>query len=356
MIENAAILGSGIYLPKNVLRNDELEEMLSLEKGFIESHTGILERRWPDENETLGFMASQAATCAVRNSGVQKIDRILVSRDVILTNRAYSLVLYVIQNLREEGVNVDDCFSIDISNYCPGVIHAVNIASLMVGSNQAENVLVVASTRYADMINLDRRFNEAFESGFNPESDIIQQFSVGLTSQGRYQAPKLNAFLWGNGAGALVVGRSTGKGRIMAYDAKGSAEVLYDSYGIGEDKQSHSFASLDGTAIYKFGVKEVPKFIEKFLRKYGVEPEQIDSFIPHQPNPRILQSMIKNTQISNDRMEVSCDTLGNMIGASIPITYHLAKERGKIKQGDHVLMCSFGDSYLTASALFFRED
>lgn len=352
----SAIIGSGIYLPESRKTNEELEKELYLEMGFIENNTGIQERRWCRDDETLEHLAAETSLSAVRDAGVEKIDRIIVSRDVILTARAKSVGLPIIERLRKEGINVDGCFSIDLVNYCPGAIHSTNIARLMVESGEAENVLVIAPTRYRDMVDLKPKFNQSFRKGFNAESEQVFTYSLNKQSKGNYQAPNLNAFLWGNGAGALIVGKPRGNGEILFYRAEGSKQILYDSYGIGEDSEAQGFASLDGTAIYRFAVKEVPDFIDKCLTKWGVKPEQIRAFIPHQPNPRILKALAKKCPALEDKMEISCNRLGNMIGASIPITYHLAREQGRIKSGDYVFMCSFGDSYLTTAGLLFRED
>ncbi len=352
----ASIVGSGIYLPEGRKTNEELEKELDLCAGFIEKSTGILERRWCHESETLEYLASEASLNAVKDAGIDKVDRIIISRDVILTGRAKSIGLPIIERLKREGVDVDGCFSIDLVNYCPGAIHSINIARLMVESGEAQNILVVAPTRYVDMVNLRSEFNQSFREGFNRESETVFSYSLNGTNKESYQAPKLNAFLWGNGAGALVVGKTKREGEILFYHAEGSRQILYDSYGIGEDSEGQGFGSLDGPAIYRFAVREVPDFIERFLTKFGVKPEQIGLFIPHQPNPRILKALAKKLPSLESRMEVSCDKLGNMIGASIPITYHLAKKQGRIKSKDYVFMCSFGDSYLTVNGLLFKQD
>ncbi len=351
-----SVIGSGIYLPEGRKSNEELERELGLERGLIENSTGILERRWCRNDETLEHMASEASFEAVKNAGIDKVNRIIISRDVILTERARSIGLPIIQRLKKEGIDVGGCYSIDLVNYCPGAIHSTNIARLMVESGETENVLVVAPTRYVDIIDTNNEFNQALSKDFNPKVKEIRQFSLRDTSKGNYQPPKLNGFLWGNGAGALVIGKSKGNGEFVAYDSRGSKLILYDSYGIGEDFEGHGFGSLDGPAIYKFAVKEVPEFIEEFLKRQGVTPEQITSFIPHQPNPRILKALAKKFPSLESKMEVTCDKLGNMIGASIPITYHLAREQGRKRSGDYVFMCSFGDSYLTASGLLFKEN
>ncbi len=348
---SAAILGSGIYLPKRVAKNAELEDLLNLEAGFIESRTGIQERRWSQAYETVEYMAAKASLQAVRNAKINSIDAIIIARDAIITKRAYSIALPIIENLHKAGMNTNKCFAIDVANYCPGFIYATNIAQLLVKAEQAKNVLVVASTNYRDLIITDKEFNSQFQGRFDTKNEKVRHFSV---SQGEFQSPHMNAFLWGCGAGAIIIGASEEKG-IYGFEAYGSEKIRQNSYGVGENDQGHAFAALDGQAIYKYAITEVPPFIQKFLEKYDISPLEIQAFIPHQPNPRILKKLSERIPIPKDRILVSCDTLGNMIGSSIPITYHLARNNRKINSGDTVFMCSFGDSYLTSAGLLFQE-
>jgi len=349
---NTGIKGSGIYLPERRVGNAELEEMLSLEYNFIESRTGIKERRWSDEQETVEYMASQAALNAAKDANLTKVDQLIIARDLIATRRAYSIGLPIIQKLEKAGIDVSDCTSIDLCNYCPGFVHGMNIAQLMVRGEQAKNVIVVGSTDYTIMINTDKEFNRQFEESFNSAKSLVSQYSLG--SNGHFQPPALNAFLWGCGAGAVVVGEAE-EDRFKGFKTRGSKKLKFDSYGIGEAIHSKSFGSLDGKAIYKFAQTEVPRFIDEFLTSVDLTQQDVDILIPHQPNPRILNDLSERIKIPKERMLVSCDYLGNMIVASVPITYHLGKKDGRIKPNDLVMFCSFGDSYLTASGIVFKE-
>lgn len=349
---NVGIKGSGIYLPERRVGNAELEGMLGLESGFIEPRTGIKERRWSNEQESVEYMASQAALNAAKDAGIIKVDQLVIARDLITTRRAYSIGLPIMQELEKNGIDVSDCTSVDICNYCPGFVHGANIAQLMVRSGQAENVLVVASTNYRDMINADKEFNRQFGESFDSTRPLVSQYSLG--SNGQFQPPALNAFLWGCGAGAVVIGE-TEEDSIRGFRARASKKLKFDSYGIGEVINGKSFGSLDGKAIYRYAQTEVPRFMDDFLKSIELTQQDIDILIPHQPNPRILNDLSKRLEIPEEKILISCDYLGNMIAASVPITYHLGRKDGKIKSGDNVLLCSFGDSYLTTSALAFKE-
>ena len=348
---NVGIKGSGIYLPEKKVGNEELERLLGFEKGTIESKTGIKERRWSNKQETVEYMASQAALQAVKDANVENIERIIIARDVIATRRAYSIGLPIMQALENKGIKVTNCTSLDICNYCPGFVHGLNIAHLMVQARQAENALIIASTNYTDLINTESDFNKQFSNSFNSSNASVLQYS--LHQKGQYQAPALNAFLWGCGAGAMVIGKNE-ESRILGFQTKSSQRLKCDSYGVGEANTGRLFASLDGKAIYKYAMSEVPKFINGFLESLNMKQKDIDVLIPHQPNPRILQDLTERIDIPQEKMLVSCDYLGNMIAASTPITYHLGKNSGKIKNGNTILFCSFGDSYLTTSGIIVK--
>ena len=350
-MENTSITGSGIYLPERKVGNGELEEKLGLEEGFIESRTGIKERRYSNEEETIGFIASRASLNAVKDAGIDKVSRLVIARDLIATRRAYSIGLEVMQALEKEGIDVSDCTSLDICNYCPGFVHGLNVGNLMVSSGQTKNALVVASTDYTDMISTDREFNKQFTETFDPDNAVVSQYSL---REGRFQSPALNAFLWGCGAGAVVVGESD-RNRVKGFRARSSKRLKFDSYGIGEAKNGKSFGSLDGITIYRYAQREVPVFIDEFLGELDLAKDGISVLIPHQPNPRILEDLSKRLEIPQEKILVSCDYLGNMIAASVPITYHLARKDSRINSGDTVMMCSFGDSYLTSSGMVFEE-
>lgn len=348
---STAILGTGIYLPNKIVSNAELEPLLGLESGFIESRTGMRERRWCDVKDTVESMAASAAVAAIEDAGVDSIQRIVIVRDAIMTRRARSIGLPVMERLAKEGVDVSNCHSVDIVNYCPGFIHALDIANLSVGSGEAENVLVLASTAFTDIIRTEPGFHERFGDKFKLDV-LVSQYS--LDPENYFQAPKYNMFLWGCGAGAMVVGRSE-VARIGCYSARSSEKIKRDCFGFAETPDGRSFVSLDGASIYRFAISEVSLFIKSFLHSqgYGLDGEEL--IVPHQPNPRILKDLAKKLEVPESKMLITCDTLGNMIGASIPITYHMARKDGRIGKGQTVLLCSFGDSYLTVAGIFVQE-
>jgi len=353
MKQHAAILGSGIHLPGTVVRNDVLESMLGLEEGFIEKTTGIRERRWPEDRETVEYMAAEAAASAVVNAEIESIEAVVVARDLIATRRAHSIGLPVLEKIGTYGINTQGAFSIDLTNYCSGFVHGVNIARALVESHQAKNVVVVASTKYDDVVSDKLARSEGDAEKLDPNSDEIFRYSLG--QRGIFQPSKLNAFLWGSGAGAVVVGASDKK-RIHDFDARGSSNYRREVFGFGDAFHDRkSFASLDGRAIYKYALTEVVDFVNNFAEESGYDLGEIDHFIFHQPQPRMLRRLQEKLGLPDEKVHVTCDTLGNMIGASVPVTYQLAKDAGMIKQNNRVMFCSFGDSYLQSAGLVFEE-
>lgn len=352
-MNGASILGSGAYIATNKIGNRELEEMLALEPGFIEQRTGMKERRWSSSIETTEYMASWASRCAVEDSGVKKIDKMIIVRDGITTSRWKSLCLPVKKYLSGRGIDVEGCDSIDTVQGCKGFADGVNIAQLLVRDNQADNVLVFSSTDYTDLIETDREFNVRMGDVFDAKDKDIRKCSVPALFQ-QYQSPALNGFLWGCGAGAVVVGK-TDTNRIIGARSISNLGHPYNSVGIAESTTGKNMIYMAGRGIYSFAKEELPGFITDTLGKFGLSINQINVFVMHQPQPRMVRELREGLGLPEEKMPITCDYLGNSIGATVPITFHQLREAGKIKSGDIIFMGSFGDQYLGASAVIFTE-
>jgi 3-oxoacyl-[acyl-carrier-protein] synthase-3 len=346
-----SILGCASYIGSRVVGNEFLEDKLGFRRGTIEKRTGIKERRWAEEHETVQYMAEQTVAKMASAMPVD-IDAVIIAHDVVLTKRAEVLLPGIKQVLRHYDRRADRCYSINIYNYCPGFVHGINMAQGLVRSEQARNVLVVAAANYNDIIELDEAFNNNMQHILNPESQLIERLTK-AKGDVQFQAPRLNAFLWGSGAGAVVVGKSD-EDRILHFEAQGSKHQA-EAFIFGESYTGQNFCALDGPAIYKYGVEEVPEFIRGLVERAGLTLKDIDHFIPHQPHPRMLASILERLPELKDKTHISCDTLGNTAVAAIPITYDLAGKSHKIKRWQKVLMCGFGDQYLTVNGLIFEE-
>jgi 3-oxoacyl-[acyl-carrier-protein] synthase III len=345
------IKGSGTYVPSTVLSNQALEQRLGLEPGFIASRTGIQERRITEAGENVVSMATAAALEAVRLADVPVVDQVLVARDAILTKRALSPGLAVIKALANAGIDVSRCTVMDTCNYCPGFLHALHFAELRIRYGEIRSALVVAATDSGDLTQslLHQDWSPGdmrWESALNSE---VLHYSI----PHHYQDPKLNAFLWGSGAAAVVLERSE-RDLVLRYDVRASRISLHETFGLGEDRLGNGFCSLDGGAVYKFAMREVTAFIRDFLHSNGVAIDNV-VIVPHQPNPRMLSDLLDRLGNNDIRMEQTCSTFGNMVAASVPFTYHRACQAGRIKEGEQVFLCSFGDSYLTVAGLLFEH-
>lgn len=349
---NVSVLGSGFYLPERKVDNEELENVLGLKKGYIESTTEMVSRRWTNTAfDSIERMAAKAAENAVDNAGVKSIDAVIIARDAILTDRARSLMPEIKSVLKQGKTSVDGIYSIDLANHCASFAHGCNLASLLVKDGQAKNVLVVASTKFDDLVVKDPEFYNSFKDGFSKYNPNIDQLSV--TNNPQFQSPARSAFLWGSGAGAVVIGESEDH-RIIGSCARGNTKYQQDNFAFGETTKRNAFCVLDGASIYKYGIGELPQFFNDSVKKLELNKETL-KVIPHQPQPRMLKRFAEKVEIPKKNVMITCDYLGNMAAASIPLTYDLAKETGKILPGDDVMFLSFGDSYLTASAFAFKE-
>jgi 3-oxoacyl-[acyl-carrier-protein] synthase III len=352
-MSGASITSSGIYLPEKIFSNASLEDCLNFEPGFIEKTTGIKERRWSERHETVEYMASAAAVSAVKETATKRIDALFFCRDAVLTKRAYSLTPHVKKSLSEIGVDVKGAFSVDTVNGCTGYAPACNMASLMINAGQIENALVIASTKYNDLIVLEDNFNRRLNEYKRDGSEFNWLVSLSSANRG-FQPPALNAFLWGCGAGAVLIEKNE-ENHILGSSTESNHRFPEDNFAMGDrDTTGESFCVLDWASIYKYAISEIPGFVKKSAEKIGLDLQKV-KIVPHQPQPRMLDRLAEKINIPRENLMTSCDYLGNMIAASVPITYHLAKQQGKILPGQDVAFLSFGDSYLTSSLFAFKE-
>ncbi len=351
-----AILGSGIYLPSQKVSNEELEKLLGLKPGYIEETTGIKERRWAaqarnTDYETEGFMALSASHWALKEAGLKKVDAFFVCRDIIANQRAHSYMPEIKSILERDGIDTSGAVSVDIANNCASFAPACNLANLMIQAGQIENAVVVASSKFDDII-VKRPEFYGDPRNFNPNSLMVRNFSVDPSNPG-FQSPALNSFLWGSGAGAVVIGKAPQR-NILGYSAKSNTKYLEDNFAFGQTSLGETFCVLDGASIYKYAMTEIPAFLRETERKLGLDLKKM-KLVPHQPSPRMLDRLAERASLSKENVMQTCEYLGNMASASIPITYHLSRQEGKIAPGDDVAFLSFGDSYLTSSLFAFKE-
>jgi 3-oxoacyl-[acyl-carrier-protein] synthase-3 len=313
----ARILGTGSYLPEHVLTNDDMAKLVETSDEWIRERTGICERHLTDQG-TL-HMACEASKKALQNSRLtaKDLDMIIVATftpDYLFPNASCQL---------QAALGADNVPCMDLSAACSGFIYSLNTAAAFIQAGIYKKILVVAAETLSRVVDWEDRST---------------------------------CILFGDGAGAVVLGADeTG---ILAMDMGSDGvkgPVLYcEGWPITNpivNKGEAGKLRMNGQEVYKFAVRRLPKTIETVLEESGISADEVDHFIFHQANKRILQAAAKHLKIPAEKMPMNMDHCGNLSAASIPVLLDEYNQTGKIKRGDKVVLAAFGGGLSWASAL-----
>jgi 3-oxoacyl-[acyl-carrier-protein] synthase-3 len=312
--KHIGILGTGVYLPEAILTNEDLEKMVDTTSQWIVERSGIKERRIAAPDEDAVTLAVVAGRRALQAAGIEPEQ---LSYIVLGTNTpAHFFPAGAIRVQEELGIG-GKAAAFDLQAGCCGFNYA-----LYVGER-----LVAPEGKYALIIG----------------SDVCSRFTD--------WTDRSTCLLFGDGAGAVVIGPGT-RGRIIkSFIASKLNENLYCETEFDKNvspflsPQTHSsrhFLKMDGPEIFKFAVNAVKLSIPRVLEMAGMTREEIDYLIIHQGNYRILEAGAKFARVPMDKVYVNIHRYGNTSAASVPIALHEALQEGKIKEGDKVLLISFG--------------
>jgi 3-oxoacyl-[acyl-carrier-protein] synthase-3 len=308
----ARILGVGGYRPARVVTNDEVIETIESSDEWIRDRSGIATRYMAAEDETVIDMAVVAAEKALANSGItaDMIGCVIVSTVTHLyqTPAAATAVAHRV------GATKGAAF--DISAACAGFCHGVSLASDMVRGGTARYVLVIGVEKLTDMVD-------------------------------KYD--RSTAFLFGDGAGAVVIGPSTTPGIapvVWGADGSQSQAITQNvSWNALRDDPTRAFPALtmQGQAVFRWAVYQMAPVCEQALQAAGITVDHLDVFIPHQANLRIIDAMVKKLALP-DKVAVARDVVntGNTSAASIPLAMERMLDSGEAPHGGLALMIGFG--------------
>jgi 3-oxoacyl-[acyl-carrier-protein] synthase-3 len=310
------ITGWGMYAPERRLTNADLERVVDTSDEWIVTRTGIRERRIAARHETTATLAAIAGKRAIAVAGLQPddIDVILVATltpDYWMPSTG-ALVKEAIGNTRAAAM--------DVAAACSGLVYAYSVADSYIRSGMFKNALVVGSetlSRYLD---------------FSDRSTCI---------------------LFGDGAGAVVLSASDEEGGGMqgmelTTDPDGAYMIWLPSGGSRSPASGQTLARgehyvrMEGRETYRYATKTMATTALKAIERAGWKPEEIDLFIPHQANVRIIESVAKGLGLPMDKMFVNLDRYGNTSAASVGIALAEAVDSGRIKIGDKIVLVAFG--------------
>ncbi len=316
----ARILGVGGYRPSRIVTNDEIIQNIDSSDEWIRTRSGIVSRRWATEDETVLTMSVAAAGKALAQSGV---DASQVGAVIVATVSHFYQTPGIAPQIAHE-LGMDKPAAFDISAACAGFVHGVSLANDMIRGGSAKYVVVIGVERLSDL-------TDSYD--------------------------RSTAFLFADGAGAVVVGPS---------DEPGISQVVWGSEGDkaalisqkeswmealnGESAPFWPHLRQDGQPVFRWAAFEMAKVAQQALDVAGITADQLDVFVPHQANMRIIDAMARTLKLP-EHVVVARDIAeqGNTSAASVPLAIERLYENGDAKSGDLALLIGFGAGLVYAA-------
>ncbi len=319
----AHIVGWGKYVPEKVMTNHDIAKIVDTSDEWIQQRTGIRERHIADPKETTSMMAIKAAKDALWIAGLDPSDVDLI----IVATATPDYIFPATACLVQDALGASHAGAFDLSIGCSGFVYALAVASSMVCNGVVKNALVIGAETLSRLINW---------------------------------ADRNTCVLFGDGAGAFVLRGSDMPGGILSYklgaDGSGGDLLLLPAGGskhpISQEviDQGLQFIQMDGQAVFKFATRVMGRAAKEACDLAELDLEQIDLFIPHQANLRIISTASKFLKLPDEKVMVNVQKYGNTSAASIPIAFTEAIEAKRVKPGDHIVLVSFGAGLSWAAA------
>jgi len=310
----AGVIGVGASVPERVLTNFDLEKMVDTSDEWISTRTGIKERRIAADDLATSDYAAEAARSALASAGLGPGDVDLIIVATVTPDHFFPSTACLVQS----KIQATKAAAFDLSAGCSGFVYALDMAARCVETGAYRNVVVVG----ADLLSRVTDFTD-----------------------------RSTCVLFGDAAGAVVIGPVDTGGVLSAYlgaDGGGGENLCIPGGGTrlprykSEEGAKDHFIHMAGNDVFRFAVRIMPEAAFEALRRAGVSPEEVDLFIPHQANIRIIDAAAKRLGIEGDRLFVNVDRYGNTSAASIPLALWEAASSGRLAQGDVIVLVGFG--------------
>jgi len=319
-VTRSVILGIGSYLPSRVVTNDELARKVDTSDEWIVQRTGIRERRIAAPGELTSDLARKAATAALNDAGLdpQAIDLIIVGTST--PDQTFPASAVTVQ----AGLGITHGAAFDLQAVCSGFVYALAMADSLLKSGNFKRALVIGAETFSRILDWsDRTTCVLFGDGAG---------AVVLEAQ----QPES-----GNERGVLTTHlRSDGRHRTKLYVDGGPSST-----------QTVGHLRMEGRAVFKHAVSMITDVITDAFKATGTTADDIDWFVPHQANKRIIDDSAKKLGIAPEKVVITVDRHGNTSAASIPLALDVARRDGRIKKGDLVLLEAMGGGFTWGSAL-----
>lgn len=309
------IIGTGKYVPERILTNSDLEKMVETNDEWIVSRTGIRERHIAAPHEATSDLAYEAALKALDSAGMKAEDLDLIIVATVTPDSTVPSTACILQ----DKLGAKGAAAFDLSAACSGFVYSLATATGFIQNGMYNNALVIGADTLSRITDYtDRNTCVLFGDGAGA---VI----IGEVPEGRgFQSFDLGA----EGSGGSLLNIEAGGSRLPA------------SHQTIEDKKH--FLYMNGREVFKFAVRVMGTATERVLTKAGLGKENIDLFVPHQANIRIIQSAMQRLDLPPEKCVINVDKYANTSAASIPLALVEAAEEGRIKEGDTLLMVGFG--------------
>jgi len=320
----ARITGTGSYVPEKVLTNQDIEKFLDTNDEWIRARTGISERHIAADGEQTSDLATRAAERAMEMAGVSAEDLDLIVVGTITGDYPWPATACIVQG----NLGAKNAGAFDVSAACSGFLYALSCAIDRVEAGRCKKALVIGAEVLSRIVNWEDRNT---------------------------------CILFGDAAGAVIVEAGEGDRGILSthLHADGTQlELLYQP-GFGTKhmpsveaiKEKNYFLHMQGNEVFKVAVRSMSEVANIALQANGMTAEDVDLFIPHQANIRILNATAKKIGLKEEQVYINVNRFGNTSGATIPLALDEANRAGRLKEGDVVLLDAFGGGFTWAATL-----
>ena len=315
------VRGIGSYLPRRRLTNQDLEKVVETSHEWIVQRTGIEARHIADDDETTSVLGTKAAESALADAGLTANDIDLIICATSTPDYTFPSTATTIQN----GLGMTHGVAFDLQAVCTGFVYAVATADKFLQSGSHKRALVIGAETFSRILDWNDR---------------------------------TTCVLFGDGAGAIVLeaqegeGTSSDRGVLTSHLRSDGRyrDKLYVDGGPGSTKTT-GVLKMEGREVFKFAVGMVADVVQDAFAATGTSAEELDWFVPHQANRRIITASADKLGIAQDKVVITVNRHGNTSAASIPLALDVARKDGRIKDGDLVMIEAIGGGFTWGSAL-----
>ncbi len=350
------IAGIGHYVPKNIVTNKDLTEVMETSDEWIRERTGIEERRYIDRTqETTTTLAVEASLRAIQDAGIDKEDIDFIIFATLSPDYYFPGSGVLLQ--RELGISGTEIAALDIRAQCSGFIYGLSTADQFIKSGMYKKILLVGAEVHSvglDFTTRGRNVSVIFGDGAGAvileatEDKEISVLSTKMHSDGTY-AEKLS-YMYPGAHGGYFIEKYGLEDFDVDYDLDNNP---YGGVFWNQDMldKARVYPHMEGQTVFKMAVRKFPEVIMEALTEAGLGIEDLDMLIPHQANLRINQFVQKTMGLREDQVYNNIMRYGNTTAASIPLALSEARDEGKVKKGDVVTLAAFGAGFTWAAAV-----